>query len=312
MSLMNSNHPSLTVVVVVLAGREYLVRCLRALRQQHFKPAEILVPCDSTLADVAALQTEFADVRFIQVPGTHTYAELRSLGFREARGDLIALTEDHCSPDPEWCATIVELHRGDVAAVGGSVDKSGPDTMLNWGIYLSDFGRYMNPVKEGPAGYLTDCNVSYKRSVLEPIRDLWAEQFHETTVNWTLSGQGRTLWLSPRVVVRQQRSLSWGYALKERYEFGRLFASTRVAGAGFGRRLFYAGASAVLPMILLGRVVKNVAQKRRELGNFVRALPAILLLNFVWAWGEVVGYATGRAVAAGTPQMPAQLVAHEG
>jgi hypothetical protein len=310
---MNSTSPSLTVVVVILAGREYLVRCLRALRQQQpLMPDEILVPCDSTLSNLAELQAEFPAVRFLQVPGTHTYAELRSLGFREARGDLIALTEDHCSPEPAWCATIVELHRGDVAAVGGSVDKSGPDTMLNWGIYLSDFGRYMNPVKEGPAGYLTDCNVSYKRSAIEPIRHLWGEQFHETTVNWTLLEQGRTLWLSPRVVVRQQRSLTWGYALKERYEFGRLFASTRVAGAGFGRRLFYTGASAVLPVILLGRVVKNVAQKRRELWNFVRALPAILILNFVWAWGEVVGYATGRAVAASQTPMPAQLAAHEG
>src|SRR6185369_8332991 len=190
---------TVSVVVVMLAGREYLVRCLRALqRQSPLEPAEIIMPHDDTLKDLAPLRNEFPNVRFVRMPGFHSYAELRSLGFREARGDIIALTEDHCSPDPDWCATIAELHRGDFAAVGGSVDKSGKDTTLNWAIYLSDFGRYMNPVPEGPAGYLTDCNVSYKRSVLEPISALWAKEFHETTVNWELLRQGRTLHLSPR------------------------------------------------------------------------------------------------------------------
>ncbi len=291
-----AQRPTLSVVVVILAGREYLVRCLGALeRQQGITPLEILVPHDDTLLDVPALQAQFPAVRYVRMQGTHTYAELRSLGFRETKGDLIALTEDHCSPDPDWCATIVALHEGPAAAVGGSVDKSGADTSLNWAIYLSDFGRYMNPVPEGPAGYLTDCNVSYKRSAIAPISALWAEQFHETTVNWTLLSQGHTLLLSPRVIVRQQRSLTWKYALTERYQFGRLFASTRVAKAGLGRRLAYSGASILLPAVLIGRVVKNVAQKRRAIGAFLQSLPAILLLNAFWASGEFVGYVTGSA-----------------
>jgi Glycosyl transferase family 2 len=291
-----SDGQRLSVIVVVLAGREYLIRCLYALRRQSpVAPREVIVPCDDSLRDVQALQSEFPEVRFVRLAGLHTYAQLRALGFREARGGIIALTEDHCSPEPNWCATIGELHGGPFAAVGGSVDKRGHDTALNWAIYLSDFGRYMNPVPEGPAGYLTDCNVSYKRSVLEPIRKLWSEEFHETTVNWELLGQGKKLLLSPRVVVRQQRSLTWSYALRERYSFGRLFASTRVARVDPARRLVYAGASFLLPAVLIGRVLKNVAAKRRELGAFARALPAILLVSVVWAAGEFVGYLTGNA-----------------
>ena len=296
---------SMSVVVVMLAGREYLVRCLRALRQQALVPAEIIVPHDDKLTDINALRQEFPAVRFLRLPGLHTYAELRSLGFREAQGEIIALTEDHCSPDPEWLSTIAELHRQPVAAVGGSVDKSGPDSALNWGIYLSDFGRYMNPVPDGPANYLTDCNVSYKRSVLAPIAHLWCEQFHETTVNWELLGQGKQLLLSSRVVVRQQRTLTWSYALRERYSFGRLFASTRVAHVGWSRRIAYAGASFLLPVVLIGRVLKNVAAKRRELNNFARALPAILVVNFVWAAGEFIGYITGNAGAQAEAQTTA-------
>lgn len=86
-------------------------------------------------------------------------------------------------------------------AVGGSVDKKDSDTTLNWAIYLSDFSRYMSPVNEGVSEYLTDCNVAYKREALEEIAHLWKDEFHETTVNWTLRDQGKILHMSPKVMV---------------------------------------------------------------------------------------------------------------
>ncbi|HEX6559878.1 MAG TPA: glycosyltransferase [Longimicrobiales bacterium] len=292
--------PSLSVVVVILAGPQYLVRCLTALQAQRgAKLLEVIVPHDDRVGDMAVLRRQFPAVQFVHQPGRHSYAELRSLGFRTARGDIIALTEDHCSPEPEWCATILNLHRGPYAAVGGSVDKSGHDSALNWAIYLSDFGRYMNPVHQGPAGYLTDCNVSYKRSAIEPIAELWADAFHETTVNWALQDRGEKLLLSPTVVVQQQRTLTWDYALRERFNFGRLFASTRVAAVGPAKRAVYAAASGALPFIIVGRVVRNVAEKRRAVSQFFMSLPHIIVLALTWSLGEFVGYLTGRASPTG-------------
>jgi glycosyltransferase involved in cell wall biosynthesis len=297
--------PSLSVVVVILGNRSYLLGCLEGLRRQAGVPRfEIIVPHDATLEDVPELESRFPGVTFLAHDGRRTYAELRASGFRHANGDIVALTEDHCTPEEDWCANILRLHQGPYAAVGGSVDKSGDDTVLNWAIYLNDFGRYMNPVPEGPAAYLTDCNVSYKRSHLEGLKGLWAEEFHETTVNWALLERGNTLWLSPTVVVRQQRSLQLGPALRERYEFGRLFASTRVASVGAARRLLYAAASPILPVILLGRVAKNVFGKRRAIGRFVQAVPMLVLLALMWTWGEFLGYLTGRAATELRPAVP--------
>ena len=287
--------PVLTVVVVILGGRNYLVRCLTALAQQVGVPnLEIIVPCDESFGDLSALCAEFPRVKFLSVKGHRTYAELRALGVQKACGAIVALTEDHCTPDHDWCARILEAHAGPHAAVGGAVEKRQPDTILNWAVYLCDFSRYMNPVQEGPACYLTDCNVSYKRAALASIAHVWTDEFHETSVNWALQAQGESLWLSPRIIVHQQRTLRFRAAVRERYVFGRLFASTRVSATTWLRRALYAGSSFLLPPLLLGRVAGNVLRKRRCVGEFIRSLPALMLMTTAWAWGEFVGYLTGR------------------
>ncbi len=96
-------------------------------------------------------------------------------------------------------------------------------------------------------------------------------------------------------MARQQRSLALGPALRERFSFGRLFASTRVAAVTFPKRVVYALLSSLLPLLFVTRVARNVLGKRRYTGQFARSLPAILLLASVWALGEFVGYLTGRA-----------------
>jgi hypothetical protein len=292
----STSTPALSVVVVMLGGRAYLCRWLESFtRQAEEQDIEVLVPCDDRLSDVPSLQSQFPMVRFLCAQGQHTYAELRALGVRESRGAIVAITEDHCTPEPGWCRGVLQAQKGSHAAVGGAVCKAGPDTVVNWAIYLADFSRYMNPVPEGPSAYLTDCNVSYKRSALASISEVWADEFHETLVNSALASRGEGLWLTPKIIVGQQRSLSLGAAVRERCAFGRLFASTRVAQVSSIQRAMYASLSWVLPVILVARVLKNVIARRRHLDQFFRVLPALMLLSLIWSFGEFVGYLTGGA-----------------
>jgi len=288
--------PDLSVVVVILGGPAYVPRCIDSLLQQDGEQViEIIVPHDDRISGVDELRRRYPDVQFLHLAGERTYAELRAFAVRAARAKVVAITEDHCAPAHDWCSQIWNAHQERYAAVGGAVDKKRPDRLLNWAIYLCDFSRYANPVNEGPSEYLTDCNVSYKRAALESIAEIWREEFHETSVNWTLRDRGESLWLTPNILVHQQRSLGLGPALRERYSFGRLFASTRVAAVSFPKRIAYALASGLLPAILIARVARNVIGKRRYMGEFVGAFPAVVLMASVWALGEFVGYLTGRA-----------------
>ncbi len=296
----------LSVVVVPMVGKDHLVNCLDALQAQTSAPAEILVPHDDRLGDTSELGKTYSGVQFLKMDGRRTFAELRAYGIRNSQSAIVAITEDHCKPEPNWCQEILQKHAATShAAIGGAVEKEIPDSALDWAFYFADYLRYCNPLQEGPSHALTDLNVSYKRDRLASIEPLWASEFHENVVHAALEKGGQTLWLSPAVVVRQKRRLSLSQAIWDRYAFGRLFGSTRVAGQPTSRRLVFILTSLLIPFLLIARVAGSVRQKGRWSGEFVRALPALALISAIWAWGEFLGYVTGRPDAALAPKAAA-------
>lgn len=287
--------------VVALAFGGGLSSCLAALQPQvSALGAEVIVPCDDTFADLPALRGEFPTVRFIELPGIHTPAELRSAGAAASTGDIVAFLEGHCRPAADWCARVLAAHAAPHAAVGGPIEKGlpddgGDDTALNWSVYLADYSRYMLPLPEGQTGALSDCNVSYKRAALDATREHWAAEFHENVVNEALRQRGQTLWFDPGVVVYEQRRLTWREALHDRFSFGRLFGSTRVPGVAVPRRLAMSAAALLMPPLLVYRVVGNLRRRGRHRDQLLRCLPALTLVSATWLAGEAVGYLTGTA-----------------
>jgi hypothetical protein len=151
----------------------------------------------------------------------------------------------------------------------------------------------MNPMPEGPAHGLTDCNVTYKRGALEGIADAWQTEFHENIVHDRLRAAGHTLWFDPGIIVREYRPLTVGEVLRDRFAFGRLFASTRVAGAPIMRRLVWAAASLLMPPVLTLRALRNLTSRGRHREQIVRCAPAVLFVTAIWMAGEMIGYLTG-------------------
>ena len=170
------------------------------------------------------------------------------------------------------------------------------DRALNWATWFLDFGRYQNPLPEGPSNFLTDVNIAYKRTALQRIRSVWENGFNEPDVHGRLLADGETLWMSPDIIVYQHRSgLTLGQIIRERFVWGRYFAGNRVRGKSLPVRTGYSIATLAVPGIILLKKTRDVVRKKRLLGTYLRALPYILLLALGWSAGELTGYLTGRA-----------------
>src|SRR5437588_9721913 len=136
--------PASSVVIACTVGRPYLDRCLAALhRQQGGIPAEIIV-VDRVGDDVIRFVGHaYPGVRLIAADAARSVPELRALGIRAASGAVVALTEDHCIPPPDWLAAIRRAHASHPApAIGGAVDNGAADRLLDWAVFICEYANF--------------------------------------------------------------------------------------------------------------------------------------------------------------------------
>ena len=291
--------PSVTVAVVGICSPGHLERCLSGLRAQKNAPAfDIIVVHDPHIEGIPEVAERYPAVRVVSNEGQRTPLELAARAIREATGEVVLLTEDHCLPRADWVGDLVrEVLQPDRAAVGGLVETDPEASSIDWAFYYVDFFRYSRAESAGPSPSLTVCNVAYRREYLDAVAKKWQTIFHETAINDALRSRFGPLWLTPAARVSMRRNVRFGDAVYERYAFGRLFSCTRLEFASGLRRVYYVLLSPALPLILLYRMGRKAAGERASRRRFLHALPQLTALVVAWSWGEWLGYLTKRRPA---------------
>lgn len=291
--------PVLSVVVVVFAGGSAVTRALEALEQQQGVPGrvEVIVAAATGTIDEGALRALSPRARFVSAPVAAHPSQLRALGVRAASAAIVACTEDHCVATSDWCARIVAAHRGPALVIGGAIQKLRPDSSIAWTAYLLEYGRFMPPIASGPAAYLSDCNVSYKRVALEEIADVWQDAFHETRVHERIRARAgaSALVQDASIVVLQSRRADLMPFLGERFAHGRLFARLRAAQYGALARVAYGAGALGLAPVLVWRAFRSAWRRPEARTSAVRALPYLVLAAACWSVGESVGALSTRS-----------------
>lgn len=218
-------HPltkTLTVSVVVATFRrpDLLDRCLATLLAQKFPSEryEIIVADDArsprTCAQVArwsALAGELErSIRYVMPAGVHGPAAARNAGWRAARGDVIAFTDDDCMPAPGWLRAGLAALEADAEVVGVSGKLIVPIEGVP-----TDYER--NAARLETAEFVT-ANCFYRRDALERIGGFderfplaWRE---DSDLHFRLLAVGaRLVKAHDAVVVHPVRPARWGVSI---------------------------------------------------------------------------------------------------
>jgi glycosyltransferase involved in cell wall biosynthesis len=127
-----------SVVIPTPGPPPSLMRCLEALAAQRFDPGhfEVIVadgrPTEAARRRVGAIAAKTKmRVRYVAVHGGSDRAIAREAGWRAARGEIVAFTDDDCAPEPGWLAAGLAAFVPGVHGVDGpvltSVDSAAPD-----------------------------------------------------------------------------------------------------------------------------------------------------------------------------------------
>ena len=134
--------------------------------QDLAEPYEIVVVDDGSPDDTwATLERLAASCRVPLRPFRQTTnqgpARGRNRGWREARGAVVAFTDDDCRATPGWLRSLVDALADAELAQGRTL--ADPDHADRWG----PFSRTLQVTRE--QGFYETCNIAYRRTLLEAM-----------------------------------------------------------------------------------------------------------------------------------------------
>lgn len=296
------NTPRMSVVIVTAPGYQRIRNTIAHLRAQTVKEHLEIVMVAPSAEDLGLIESELKDFcayRVVELAPFTTLSKALAAGIGAASGPVVVLAEDHSFPDPDWAEALIAAHRGPWAAVGPVLANANPAGMISWSNFLLEYGPWIEPGAAGPTDHVPGRNSSYKREVLlayGPRLDAMLEA--EMMLHEDLRAQGHQLCIEPKARTHHFNISSPTAWLIMRLHNGRIFAASRARAWPLRRRLLWALAAPLIPLVRLRRIVRQIRRPDWKPHRLLpRILPALIVSLVVDAAGELVGYLIGSGEA---------------
>jgi hypothetical protein len=239
-----------------------------------------------------AIRERFPNVRVVAMQRDSPLPDMRGRGVAMARGRMIAVLGEHLRPARTWLRTIGEAPPDGADVIGGPVESGGLTHAAEWAFFLSEYASFMPPVAAGLAA-LPGSNCAYPRSLLDRIGARGGEPLWDFELHGRLVRAGGRFSSAPGLSARNEKRLGIVRLLAHRHHCSRSHAARRGRNWPAWKRAAFALATPLLPPLVLTRIVRTVAAKRRHRRQLVRVFPLLAAISVVWAFGEAVGCLLG-------------------
>jgi len=214
--------PAISVVVCSYNGARTIRETLQGLARLEYPRSEVIVVDDGSTDATAAIAREF-DVRLLSGPN-RGLSHARNVGWRAARGEIVAYIDDDAVPDPHWLAYLARAFSETAhGAIGGPNLPPPDDGDTAACVAQAPGGPVHVLVSDVEAEHIPGCNMAFRRRWLEAI-DGFDEHFRragdDVDVCWRLRARGVTIGFSPAAVVWHHRRNSAAAYFRQQRGYG--------------------------------------------------------------------------------------------
>jgi hypothetical protein len=286
--------PSLTVVVGTTQPWPEVRATLDSLFDQVTATGGEVIVADGSGQELPADGVKrYPGLVWLQGPQASPYA-LRGLALARAQGDLIAVTEDHCTASPDWCANVLRVHaeHPDARVLLGAVANGCPERLMDWAHHFLVFGPAVPPL-DAPGRLPTPgaANVIYDRRVIP--REIPAQGLVEMFFLRELQARGERVIADASILMTHSQSFPFLVFCRYHFHNGRTIAGVRLARLSRFARVVRLCSCGVLPLYVAGVRFGQIWRKRPLRRKLVTSVPWLAALCVAHACGEFVGYLTG-------------------
>lgn len=261
------------------------------------RPPEVAVAVDSLerelragvdeviWVDRAGLGPQMSEARYLAVPARWGRGEMYAAGLEAATGDIAAFTDSTTVVLPGWRRAVAEAFAAGAALVGGPVTPIARGGTRYLAGFLSEYAFHAVAPYTSVNGDVSGNNVAYRRGALEGVQGaLWKAE-----VDQQLMSRGITPVVAPEMRVVAAKAYPWGWFFAERMRQGRLYSLMRTGGWVRGKRVAYALATGVLPVVLFARTAGRVFPDPELRRALLLSSPLLLVAMISWSVGEALG-----------------------
>ena len=287
--------PPLSVVVGTTEGWPYVRRLVEAIRPDAENMHLEIIFVDGSGRPAPPASEVGPNIRWLASEADSVFG-LYADGLRVARGEVIALTEDHALPHPGWCAAILAAHRDhpEAAAIGGAIENGSRDSLIEWASYFITQGPHMAPLGDRPVPVTTnEANVSYKRWAVRDLDDNDGLGFMAILHNRRLAESGAVLRVDDRIVVDHFEMVGLRDTSVIHFHNGRSISGFQRRRGMTTEHWLRMGSALLLPLWRTSRAVRSGLAKGRLRRQLLASAPIALWLDYCGGVGHLVGYAFG-------------------
>lgn len=291
-----TERPPLSVVVGTREGWPYVRPVLDAIRADAERIGAEVVIADGSGLPLPPPEAVGPAVRWLSHPAEKSVFMLYLIGLRQARGEIIATTEDHSTPRAGWCAGILRAHaeHPEAAAIGGAIENGSRESLLDWASYFITQGPHMMPLGSRQVPMTTnEANVSFKRWAVESFTDSGGQGFMAILELRRLADGGGILRVDDRLVVDHHQTIGFAETTTIHYHNGRSISGFRRSRGMAPEDWLRMVTALLLPYVRVARIVRQLWPKGRLRRQLVASIPLMLWLDLGQGLGHLVGYVLG-------------------
>lgn len=213
----------ISVIVCTYNGSATLAACLESLQKLNHSAYEVLLVDDGSTEDIGRIARAFPEVRFLRQNHAGLSAA-RNRGMQEARGELLAFTDDDCIVEEDWLHH-VEAGFDNLAwvACGGPNIPPSPRNAVEAVVAAAPGSPTHVMLNDVEAEHLPGCNLIIRKASLQAIGGFRA-QYHtagdDVDVCWRLRESGGRLRFLPGAMVWHHRRRTLQAYLRQQRGYG--------------------------------------------------------------------------------------------
>jgi glycosyltransferase involved in cell wall biosynthesis len=215
--------PTVSVVVCSYNGSRTINQTLAALTALDYPNYEIIVVDDGSTDSTRAIAEQY-DACVISQENTGLSAA-RNVGWRAAKGEIVAYIDDDAYPDPDWLTFLAwSFSRTGCSAVGGPNLTPVEDPPFSHAVGHAPGGPIHVLVSDTEAEHIPGCNMAFRRRALAAIGGFdpsFRVAGDDVDACWRLTERGMKIGFSPAAVVWHHRRPSLRAYWRQQRGYGR-------------------------------------------------------------------------------------------